>query len=72
VRRGARSRGEGIAVHHIHKACGREVGLSGTVCEGCGELFTMDEVIGELSPAFAREREGRSTAAMQDAEARST
>ncbi|MGP4050921.1 winged helix-turn-helix transcriptional regulator [Streptomyces sp. 2A115] len=64
--------GEGIAVHHLHKTCGREVGLSGTVCEGCGEPFTMNEVTGELSAAFAQEREDRSTAARQDAEIRST
>ncbi|MDH6493137.1 helix-turn-helix domain-containing protein [Streptomyces sp. SAI-127] len=64
--------GEGIAVHHLHKTCGREVGLSGTVCEGCGEPFTMDEVTGELSAAFAQEREARSTAARQDAEASRT
>jgi DNA-binding HxlR family transcriptional regulator len=64
--------GEGIAVHHLHKTCGREVGLSGTVCEGCGEPFTMDEVTGELSAAFARERETRNAAARQDAEARRT
>lgn len=57
---------EGVAVHHIHKTCGREVGLSGTVCEGCGESFTMNEVTGELSAAFARERENRSAAAMRD------
>jgi DNA-binding HxlR family transcriptional regulator len=63
---------EEIAVHHIHKACGREVGLSGTVCEGCGEPFTIHEVQGELSPAFAREREDRSAAARRDAEARRT
>ncbi|MEH0553664.1 winged helix-turn-helix transcriptional regulator [Streptomyces sp. B21-101] len=64
--------GEGIAVHQIHTACGREVGLSGTVCEGCGEPFTVDEVRGELSAAFAREREDRSTAARQDAQTRRT
>jgi DNA-binding HxlR family transcriptional regulator len=61
--------GQGIAVHHLHKACGREVGLSGTVCEGCGEPFTIHEVTGELSPAFARERAERSAAAKRDAEA---
>lgn len=64
--------GEGIAVHHLHRTCGREVGLSGTVCEGCGEPFTMNEVTGELSAAFAREREDRSAAARQDAETRPT
>jgi DNA-binding HxlR family transcriptional regulator len=63
---------EEVAVHQIHKACGREVGLSGTVCEGCGEPFTMHEVMGELSAAFAREREDRSAAARRDAEARRT
>ncbi|MFJ9909715.1 winged helix-turn-helix transcriptional regulator [Streptomyces sp. NPDC101152] len=35
--------GEGVAVHYIHQTCGREVGLSGTVREGCGEPFTMNE-----------------------------
>ncbi|WP_213015323.1 MULTISPECIES: helix-turn-helix domain-containing protein [unclassified Rhodococcus (in: high G+C Gram-positive bacteria)] len=64
--------GEEVAVHHIHKTCGREVGLSGPVCEGCGEPFTMNEVTAELSAAFAQEREARSAAARRDAEARRT
>ena len=50
---------EGLAVHYLHKACGREVGL-GTVCEGCGAPFTVQDVSGELSETFARERAARS------------
>jgi len=52
---------EGLAVRQIHKACGQEVGL-GTVCEGCGAPFTVEDVSGELSEAFARERADRSAA----------
>ncbi|MFD3497098.1 winged helix-turn-helix transcriptional regulator [Streptomyces sp. NPDC058678] len=64
--------GEEVAVRQIHTACGREVGLSGTVCEGCGKPFTMNDVTGELSAAFAQEREDRSTAASRAVETRPT
>jgi DNA-binding HxlR family transcriptional regulator len=63
---------EEVAVHVTHKKCGREVGLSGMVCEGCGESFTTEEVVNDVSATFARERDYRRTAASRDVEARRT
>jgi DNA-binding HxlR family transcriptional regulator len=54
---------EEVAVHVTHKTCGREVGFGGMVCAGCGEPFTVHEVVENVSATFARERDGRSAAA---------
>lgn len=55
-----------LAVHVIHKSCGHEVGLNGTVCDGCGESFTTDDTIDTLGEAFARERDRKTTAAAEN------
>lgn len=52
-----------VAVHVIHKKCGREVGLIGMVCEGCGEPFTTEDVENTVGETFSRERAARSAAA---------
>ncbi|MBC2637861.1 helix-turn-helix transcriptional regulator [Rhodococcus wratislaviensis] len=52
-----------LAVHVIHRACGHEVGLNGTVCEGCGKPFTVGDTLDTPGEAFARERSDRTKAA---------
>lgn len=49
---------EGLAVRFVHTRCGLPAGL-GPLCEGCGEPLVRDELAGEESPAYARERAER-------------
>ena len=49
---------EGLALHYIHRTCGKSPGL-GTVCEGCGQPLRREDLIAELNPAYRDEREAR-------------
>ena len=60
---------EEVAVHVTHKKCGHEVGLSGMVCEGCGEPFAAEDVENTVSATFSRERDDRSAAASRSVDA---
>jgi DNA-binding HxlR family transcriptional regulator len=50
---------EGLAVHYTHASCGRPAGL-GSLCDSCGRPLVRADLRAEPSPAYARERAGRS------------
>lgn len=53
-----KSEGESVAVRFIHRPCGDDPGL-GPVCQSCGKVLERDELVSELSPEYARERDAR-------------
>jgi DNA-binding HxlR family transcriptional regulator len=50
-----KSKDQGVAVRYTHRGCGKDPGL-GPLCQACGEPLQRDDLVSELSPAYAQER----------------
>jgi DNA-binding HxlR family transcriptional regulator len=57
-----KTRDEGVAVRFLHRPCGKDPGL-GTTCQACGDVLRKEDLESKLSPAYARERERKTTRA---------
>jgi DNA-binding HxlR family transcriptional regulator len=53
-----KSKGEDVAMHFSHRTCGHDIGL-GNDCPICGTAIDQRDLVAELSPVFAKEREDR-------------
>ncbi|WP_076867190.1 winged helix-turn-helix transcriptional regulator [Bradyrhizobium mercantei] len=49
---------DGRAMNYTHITCGKPAGL-GPVCESCGEPVRRDDMVGERTPKYQKERDAR-------------